>query len=97
MSLNESFHKNLESIQYNAAVAIIGAIRGIPSEKVYSVQCAEPVSILELASVPILRIYDLHFHMRDAVNISEYLFQTSSGVLSIGIYADMRKTPTCLL
>ena len=27
-AVTESFHKNLESIQYNAAIAIIGAIRG---------------------------------------------------------------------
>ena len=30
---NESFHKNLESIQYNADMAITGAIKGTPSEK----------------------------------------------------------------
>ena len=36
MSLyNESFHKNLESIQYNAALAITGAIRGTSSEKLF--------------------------------------------------------------
>ena len=33
--LNESFHKNLESIQYNAAIAITGAIRGTSSEKLF--------------------------------------------------------------
>ena len=32
---NESFHKNLESIQYNAAIAITGAIRGTSSEKLF--------------------------------------------------------------
>ena len=32
---NESFHQRLESIQYNAAIAIIGAIRGTSSEKLY--------------------------------------------------------------
>ena len=31
--LNESFHKNLESIQYNAAIAITGAIRDTSCEK----------------------------------------------------------------
>ena len=31
----ESFHKNLESIQYNAAIAITGAIRGTSSEKLF--------------------------------------------------------------
>ena len=31
----ESFHKNLESIQYNAALAITGAIRGTSKEKLY--------------------------------------------------------------
>ena len=32
---NESFHKNLESLQYNAATAIAGAIRGTSSEKLF--------------------------------------------------------------
>ena len=32
-ALNESFHKRLESTQYNAAIAITGTIRGILSEK----------------------------------------------------------------
>ena len=33
--LNESFHKNLESIQYNADMAITGAIRGTPCENLF--------------------------------------------------------------
>ena len=32
---NNSFHQKLESIQYNAALAITGAIRGTSSEKLY--------------------------------------------------------------
>ena len=32
---NESFGQKMESIQYNAAVAITGAIRGISREKLY--------------------------------------------------------------
>ena len=32
-AFNESFHKNLESIQYNAAIAITGAIRGKSSAR----------------------------------------------------------------
>ena len=32
---NESFHKNRESIQCNAAIAITGAIRGTSSEKLF--------------------------------------------------------------
>ena len=32
---NESFHKNLESIQYNAAIEITGAITGTSSEKLF--------------------------------------------------------------
>ena len=31
-AFNESFHKNLESIQYNAAIAITGVARGTSSE-----------------------------------------------------------------
>ena len=34
-AFNESFHKNLESIQYNSAIAITGAIRGASSEKLF--------------------------------------------------------------
>ena len=32
---NASFHRNLDSIQYNAALAITGAIRGTSKEKPY--------------------------------------------------------------
>ena len=34
-SFNESFHQRIESIQYNAAIAITGAIRGTFSETLY--------------------------------------------------------------
>ena len=34
-TFNESFHQRTESIQYNAAIAITGAIRGTSSEKLY--------------------------------------------------------------
>ena len=30
---NTSFHQNIESIQYNAILAITGAVRGISKEK----------------------------------------------------------------
>ena len=33
--LNMSFHHKLESIQYNACLAITGAIRGTSKEKLY--------------------------------------------------------------
>ena len=42
---NESFHQKLESIQYNACLALLGAIRGSSREKLYhelglgSLQC----------------------------------------------------------
>ena len=32
---NNSFHQKLESVQYNAALAITGAIRGSSREKLY--------------------------------------------------------------
>ena len=32
---NTSFHQNIESIQYNAALAITGAVRGTSREKLY--------------------------------------------------------------
>ena len=34
-TFNESFHQRIESIQYNAAIAITGAITGTSSEKLY--------------------------------------------------------------
>ena len=34
-AFNESFHKKLESVQYNSAIAITGAIRGTSSEKLF--------------------------------------------------------------
>ena len=34
-AFNESFHKNLESIQYNAAIAVTEAVRGTCSEKLF--------------------------------------------------------------
>ena len=34
-TFNESFHQKIESIQYNAAIAITGAIRGASSKKLY--------------------------------------------------------------
>ena len=34
-AFNKSFHDNLESIQYNASLAITGAIRGTSKEKPY--------------------------------------------------------------
>ena len=34
-AFNESFHQRLESIQYNAAIAITWAIRGTPAEKIF--------------------------------------------------------------
>ena len=34
-AFNESFHAKLESLQYNATLAITGAIRGSSTEKMY--------------------------------------------------------------
>ena len=34
-TFNESFHQHLESIQYNAAIAITGTIRGTSSGKLF--------------------------------------------------------------
>ena len=34
-AINESFHQRLESIQYNAAIAVTGTIRGTSQEKVF--------------------------------------------------------------
>ena len=37
----ESFHQSLESLQYSAAIAITGAIRGTSSEKLFEELCLE--------------------------------------------------------
>ena len=34
-AFNNSFHQRIESIQYNVALAITGAIRGTSNEKLY--------------------------------------------------------------
>ena len=34
-AISNSFHAKMESIQYNACLAITGAIRGTPREKIY--------------------------------------------------------------
>ena len=34
-SFNVPFHEKLESIQYNACLALTGAIRGISKDKIY--------------------------------------------------------------
>ena len=41
-SMHISFHQKLDSIQYNAALAITGAIRGTSREKVYHELGFEP-------------------------------------------------------
>ena len=40
---NVSFHQKLESIQYNSALAITGAIRGTSTEKLYNELGLEPL------------------------------------------------------
>ena len=40
---NESFHQRIESIQYNAAIAITSAIRGTSSKKLYQELGLEPL------------------------------------------------------
>ena len=40
-SFNNTFHQKMESIQYNAALAITGAIRGSSREKLYQEQGLE--------------------------------------------------------
>ena len=42
-TFNESFHQRIESIQYNTAIAITGAIRDTSSEKLYKELGLEPL------------------------------------------------------
>ena len=65
---NASFSKKIESVQYSAALAITGAIKGSSREKLYqdwniSIEedgwedCAYPVTFFQLVSHPIFMIY----------------------------------------
>ena len=38
---NTSFHQSIKSVQYNAALAITGAVRGTSREKLYQQLCFE--------------------------------------------------------
>ena len=42
-AFNDSFHAKLESLQYNATLAITGAIRRFSTEKIYEKLCSEPL------------------------------------------------------
>ena len=44
-AFNESFHAKLESLQYSAALAITGAIRGTSTEKIYEELGLEPLKL----------------------------------------------------
>ena len=64
---NTSFHQRLESLQYNAALAITGAIRGTSKEKLYNE--------LGLESLQNRRWYrKLSFLYKVIANQSPYLF-----------------------
>ena len=65
---NTSFHQRLESLQYNAALAITGAIRGTSKEKLYNE--------LGLESLQNRRWYrKLSFLYKVIANQSPYLFK----------------------
>ena len=71
-AFNESFHKYLEPIQYNAAIAITGAIRGTSSEKLF-----QELGLESLKSRGWLRklcLFYKTFHKKS----SSYLFQLIS-------------------
>ena len=42
-AFNESFHKKFESVQFNAAIVITGAIRGTSSKKLFQELGLEPL------------------------------------------------------
>ena len=68
-AFNESFHKNLESVQYNTAIAITGAIRGTSSEKLF-----QELGLESLKSRRWLRklcLFYKNFHKKSPL----YLFQ----------------------
>ena len=44
-TFNNSFHAKIESIQYNASLAITGAIRGKSREKIYQELCLESIHL----------------------------------------------------
>ena len=76
-SYNNTFHQKMESIQYNAALAIIGAIRGSSREKLYQE--------LSLESLRQRRWYrKLRYFFKLTKNKSpKYLFNITSTVRSI--------------
>ena len=68
-AFNESFHKYLKSIQYNAAIAISGAIRGRSSEKLF-----QELGLESLKSRRWLRKLCLFYKIFHKKSLS-YLFQ----------------------
>ena len=58
-TFNESFHQMNESIQYNAAIAITGAIRGTSSEKLYQELGLESLKIQKMAQETLLILQNI--------------------------------------
>ena len=89
-AFNESFYKYLESIQYNAAIAITEAIRGTSSEKLF-----QELGLESLKSRRWLRklcLFYKNFHkFRSYLFEQEVLKTTKSRVLSLDII--FSKTP----
>ena len=52
-TFNESFHQRIESMQYNTAIAITGAIRGTSSEKL--VRLSDSVNVFKLSLLKFVR------------------------------------------
>ena len=52
-SPNDSFIKQVESVQYNAAIAITGAIRGTSQKKLYKELDLESLKLRRKISMPI--------------------------------------------
>ena len=52
-TFNESFHERIESIQYNAAISITGAIRGTSSKKL--VRLSDSVNVFKLSLLKFVR------------------------------------------
>ena len=58
---NASFHQKLDSIQYNAALAITGAIRGTSKEKLYDELGLETLVFLRFLDINVQSTYSILF------------------------------------
>ena len=87
-AFNESFQNKLESVQYNAALAITGAIRGSSREKLY-----QELGLESLKSRRWYRKFCLFFFKLKKIENLSYLFEIILEVLSTRITRNHNNIP----